>query len=71
MSRTCALRTALSWLGNSSEAGCWRADHGHTGNGASDTSTALAGVGGGREGVTVRVDDTLIETGVTDGAAGV
>lgn len=68
---TCALRTALSWPASWSITRCWWADQGHTGDGASDTSAALAGVGGGCEGVTVRVDDTLIQTGVTDGAAGI
>lgn len=66
---TCALGTALSWLGDWSDAGCLWADQGHAGDGASDTSAALAGVEGGCEGVTVRVNNALIQTGVTDGTA--
>lgn len=47
------------------------ADQGHASDGAPEASAALAGVDGGREGVTVRVNDSLIQAGVTDGTAGV
>lgn len=67
---TCALRTTLSVLSNGSSTGCWWADEWHAGDGAFETRAALAGVRGGCEGVTVRVHDTLIQTGVADGAAG-
>lgn len=68
---TCALRTTLSRLGDGSSAGRRWADEWQTSDGTSDTRAALAGVvEGGCEGVTVRVHDTLIQTRVTDGAAG-
>lgn len=59
----------MSGLGNWSDARCCWADQGHTGDSASDTSAALTGAREGREGVTVRVDNTLIQTEVTGGAA--
>ena len=67
---TCALGTTLSWFGNGSSTQCRRTDKRHAGDSASDTRAALAGVRGGREGVTVRVHDTCIQTGVTDRTAG-
>lgn len=68
---TCALRTALSGFGNWPGAGGLWADQGNAGDAAFDASAALAGFGGGCEGVSVTVNDTLIQTGVTDGAAGI
>lgn len=68
---TFALRTALSWLGNRSGTGCWWADQGNAGDRASDTCAALAGVGGACEGVTVRVNDALIQTGITNRTTGI
>ena len=50
--------------------GLW-ADQWQAGDSASDTGAAMAGVGGGREGVTVAVDNTLVQAGVTDGTAGI
>lgn len=68
---TCALGTALSWLGDWTGAGGMRAHQGHASDGAPEARTAPAGVDGGREGVTVRVNDTLVQAGVTHGTAGV
>lgn len=63
--------TALSWLGNRPKTRCLRADDGLAGDCSPGTCAVLAGVGREREGVGVGVDDTLVQTGVTDRAAGV
>lgn len=69
MRSTCALWTALAWLGHGPSAGRWWADEGHAGNSASDTGAALAGAEEGCKDVSVSVDDTLVQAGVTNGAA--
>lgn len=68
---TCALRTALSGSGNWLGAGDLWADQRNAGDTAPPASAALAGFGGGCEGLSVTVNVTLIQTGVTDGAAGI
>lgn len=68
---TCALRTALSRSDNWPGTGDPWADQRNAGDAASDASAALAGFGGGCEGVSVLVNVTLIQTGITDGAAGI
>lgn len=47
------------------------ADEGHAGDCSSGTGALLAGVGRCGEGVAVGVDNPLIQTGVTERAAGV
>lgn len=47
------------------------ADDGHAGDCPPGTRAVLAGVGRECEGVAVGVDNTLVQTGVTDRAAGV
>lgn len=48
-----------------------RAGEGQAGDGTSGARAASAGVGGEREGLTVGADNALVQTGVTDRAAGV
>lgn len=57
---TCALRTTPARLSHRPAAGCGGALQRNAGDGASDAGAALAGVGGGGEGLAVWVDDALV-----------
>lgn len=68
---TWALRTTVSGPDDGVSADCWRTIAWHAGNCASDTSAAPAGIERGCERVSVSMNDTLVEAGVTVGAAAV